>query len=311
MSDKDPIKHLFRDKLQSHEVMPSKAVWSNVSSSLGHSAASASSIGASSILKIAAVVVGVSTVGVVSYLYMNSEDSNTKANKKIVLQDEVLDEPTSSETISVPQNTEQKEPVKNSETVLQLQPESEISDKAIRESQPESFNSQESLPVSPSFDNQANTEVQDAPKTLETVSEVTSELPIASVEQITPSSQVNIVEVEETPQDEHFTDEITGEDNAMSNSVEEVIVLPNIFTPNGDRVNDVFMIEMTEKLEFQIIVLNAKNQTVFKSNDANFEWDGTMLNGEPAPAGNYLYYFSAKDLNGKDATKSSILKIQR
>ena len=95
MSDKDPIKDLFRDKLQSHEVMPSKAVWSNVSSSLGHSAASASSIGASSILKIAAVVVGVSTVGVVSYLYMNSEDSNTKANKKIVLQDEILDEPTS------------------------------------------------------------------------------------------------------------------------------------------------------------------------------------------------------------------------
>jgi len=74
MSDKDPIKDLFKDKLQSHEVMPSKAVWSNVSSSLGHSAASASSIGASSILKIAAVVVGVSTVGVVSYLYMNSED---------------------------------------------------------------------------------------------------------------------------------------------------------------------------------------------------------------------------------------------
>ena len=65
MSDKDPIKDLFRDKLQSHEVMPSKAVWSNVSSSLGHSAASASSIGTSSILKIAAVVVGVSTVGVV------------------------------------------------------------------------------------------------------------------------------------------------------------------------------------------------------------------------------------------------------
>ena len=41
MSDKDPIKDLFRDKLQSHEVMPSKAVWSSVSSSLGHSAASA------------------------------------------------------------------------------------------------------------------------------------------------------------------------------------------------------------------------------------------------------------------------------
>ena len=309
MSDKDPIKDLFRDKLQSHEVMPSKAVWSNVSSSLGHSAASASGLGASSILKIAAVVVGVSTVGVVSYLYMNNEDSNSKSNKKIVLQDEVLDEPASSETISVPQNTKPKEPVKNSETELIL--ESEISDNVIRESQPESLITQESLPVSPSFENQANLEIQETSDVVESVPEVISELPTTSLEQITPSSQENIAEVAQDAQDEIVSVETPVEDSDISNPFEEVIVLPNIFTPNGDRVNDVFMIEMTEKLEFQIIVLNAKNQTVFKSNDANFEWDGTMLNGEPAPAGNYLYYFSAKDLNGKDVTKSSMLKIQR
>lgn len=309
MSDKDPIKDLFRDKLHSHEVMPSKAVWSNVSNSLGHSAASASGIGASAFLKIAAVVVGVSTVGVVSYFYMNNEDSNTKSNKKIVLQDEVLDEPASSETISVPQNTNSKEPVKNSET--ELVSESEISDHVIRESQPESFITQESLPVSPSFENQANLEVQETPDVVERVPEVISELPTTPVEQITPSPQENIAEVVQNDQDEVVSVDTPVEDSEISNSFEEVIVLPNIFTPNGDRVNDVFMIEMTEKSEFQIIVLNAKNQTVFKSNDANFEWDGTMLNGEPAPTGNYLYYFSAKDLNGKDVTKSSILKIQR
>ena len=307
MSDKDPIKDLFRDKLQSHEVMPSKAVWSNVSSSLGHSAASASGLGASSFLKIAAVVVGVSTVGVVSYLYMNNK--NSKSNKKIVLQDEVLDEPASSETISVPQNTKPKEPVKNSET--ELISESEISDNVIRESQPESLITQESLPVSPSFENQANLEVQETSDVVESVPEVISELPTTPVEQITPSPQENIAEVVQYAQDEVVSVETLVEDSEISNSFEEVIVLPNIFTPNGDRVNDVFMIEMTEKSEFQIIVLNAKNQTVFKSNDANFEWDGTMLNGEPAPTGNYLYYFSAKDLNGKDVTKSSILKIQR
>ena len=307
MSDKDPIKDLFRDKLQSHEVMPSKAVWSNVSSSLGHSAASASGLGASSFLKIAAVVVGVSTVGVVSYLYMNNK--NSKSNKKIVLQDEVLDEPASSETISVPQNTKPKDPVKNSET--ELISESEISDNVIRESQPESLITQESLPVSPSFENQANLEVQETSDVVESVPEVISELPTTPVEQITPSPQENIAEVVQYAQDEVVSVETLVEDSEISNSFEEVIVLPNIFTPNGDRVNDVFMIEMTEKSEFQIIVLNAKNQTVFKSNDANFEWDGTMLNGEPAPTGNYLYYFSAKDLNGKDVTKSSILKIQR
>ena len=53
--------------------------------------------------------------------------------------------------------------------------------------------------------------------------------------------------------------------------VEESIVLPNIFTPNGDRVNDLFEIQMGEKLEFQIIVLNQQNQTVFKEDDAHFQ----------------------------------------
>ena len=94
-------------------------------------------------------------------------------------------------------------------------------------------------------------------------------------------------------------------------ALEEQIVLPNIFTPNGDRVNDIFEINMGDKLEFQIIILNQQNQTVFKSGDPAFQWDGTMLNGEPAPSGTYLYYFSAKDVNGKDITESSLLTIQR
>ena len=93
--------------------------------------------------------------------------------------------------------------------------------------------------------------------------------------------------------------------------IEEEIILPNVFTPNGDRVNDVFEIEIGEKLEFQIVVLNQLNQVIFKSSDSAFKWDGTMLNGEPAPSGNYVYFLSAKNMNGDDFVKSSMLLIQR
>ena len=75
MSDKDPIKDLFRDKLQSHEVMPSKAVWSSVSNSLGHSAASAAGVGSASFLKVAAIAVGVSAVGIAGFMFLSSDDS--------------------------------------------------------------------------------------------------------------------------------------------------------------------------------------------------------------------------------------------
>ena len=93
-------------------------------------------------------------------------------------------------------------------------------------------------------------------------------------------------------------------------ALEEQIVLPNFFTANRDRVNDVFEIKMEDKLEFQIVILNQQNQPVFKSSDAHFQWAGTMLNGQTAPSGTYLYYFSAKDMNGKDVTESSLLTIQ-
>ncbi|MDG1735406.1 MAG: gliding motility-associated C-terminal domain-containing protein [Crocinitomicaceae bacterium] len=305
MSDKDPIKDLFREKLQSHEVMPSEAVWSNVSSSLGHSAASASGLGASSILKIAAVAVGVTTAGVASYFYFNSEESSPKVTEKIVLQEEVLDEPLSSETLEVEQKDKSSsEPIIQSETpTISNRQISEVKD---QESQPD-LTAQESLPVSIPSEKQADFDVQE-----NTITENIITSP-SSLEETEPVEEnVSLVNnVLETPEvlEQEIIQALESDEAVLP--AEENIVLPNIFTPNGDRVNDLFSIEMSEKSEFQIIVLDAKNQIVFKSNDSNFEWDGTMLSGAPAPAGNYLYYFSAKDMAGNDVTKSSLLKIQR
>jgi len=305
MSDKDPIKDLFREKLQSHEVMPSKAVWSNVSSSLGHSAASASGLGAPSILKIAAVAVGVTTAGVASYFYFNSEESSPKVTEKIVLQEEVLDEPLSSETLEVEQKDKSSsEPIIQSETpTISNRQISEVKD---QESQPD-LTAQESLPVSNPSEKQADFDVQENTITENVITSPSSVEETELVEE-NVSLDNNVLDTPEVLEQEIIP---ALESDEVVLPAEENIVLPNIFTPNGDRVNDLFSIEMSEKSEFQIIVLDAKNQIVFKSNDSNFAWDGTMLSGAPAPAGNYLYYFSAKDMAGNDVTKSSILKIQR
>ncbi len=53
--------------------------------------------------------------------------------------------------------------------------------------------------------------------------------------------------------------------------------IPNVFTPNGDGVNDLFQIfgnlNGVEYLEIQIF--NKIGEKVFESNDHNFRWDGT------------------------------------
>ena len=80
MREKDDIQELLRDKLQSHEVVPSDTVWKNISSSLAKTAVStgASVSGTSLLLKVAAVVVGVSSIGVVAYFILNGHEGSEK-----------------------------------------------------------------------------------------------------------------------------------------------------------------------------------------------------------------------------------------
>lgn len=313
MSDKDPIKDLFRDKLQSHEVMPSKAVWSSVSSSLGHSAASTAGVGSASFLKVAAIVVGVSAASVAGFLFLSSDESEPiKAIEKTVLQEKDLDESISSETkdSDVQESASPEIMLSQSES---LSSEKVISNESIQDSQPEIITANESLPVSTPSESQANEliveepSVEVLPQENYVSTQISSNVP---AEQVVDDVEV-IAPISEDPSQDESLVETSDEIQETVIVLEEEILLPNIFTPNGDRVNDVFEIKMEDKQEFQIVILNQQNQPVFKSSDAHFKWDGTMLNGQPAPSGTYLYYFSAKDMNGKDVTESSLLTIQR
>ena len=313
MSDKDPIKDLFRDKLQSHEVMPSKAVWSSVSSSLGHSAASTAGVGSASFLKVAAIAVGVSAVGVAGFLFLSSDDSEPKkVIEKTVLQEKDLDESVSSETTDSDAQESASPEIMLSQSES-LSSEKVISNGSIQDPQPEKITTNESLPVSTPSESQANALIVEEP----TADVLPKEIPVSPQVSATVPAEPVVDEVEisattiEATSQESSSEEVSDELEVPEIVYEEQIVLPNIFTPNGDRVNDVFEIKMEDKLEFQIVILNQQNQPIFKSNDAHFQWDGTMLNGQPAPSGTYLYYFSAKDMNGKDVTKSSLLTINR
>lgn len=94
-------------------------------------------------------------------------------------------------------------------------------------------------------------------------------------------------------------------------STEEVVLYENIFTPNGDGVNDLFFIKTKGLTDFSIVIMNTKNTVVFKSNDPDFVWDGIGMNGEPVEEGKYLYYLTSYDKNGKPVNKYRELTIKR
>jgi len=72
-------------------------------------------------------------------------------------------------------------------------------------------------------------------------------------------------------------------------------VIPNVFTPNGDGVNDRWTIQYLESYPGATIdVFNRYGQQVYKSVNYPTPWDGTM-NGQPLPVGTYYYIINPRN----------------
>jgi len=88
------------------------------------------------------------------------------------------------------------------------------------------------------------------------------------------------------------------------------LVLPNIFTPNGDGNNDVLTLDASDITDFSIVVLNSSGIVVYQSSDSAFSWNGTLPTGDPVNEGSFIYYVTGKDSAGKLITKHSRLVIK-
>ncbi len=301
MIEKDNIQELLQEKLQSHEVTPPDAVWQNVSSSLSNVAAtSGAAAGTSTLLKIAAAVIGVSGLGIATYFMVQDDIPTKEKTSSIQIEEEIESQETKT---SEPENKvieiEENENLSVLETPDFNQPENIVEEIAVEE---ESIVLQENeleLVENPTEVIPTNTEQVDVREEV-----VENPSPSTQIEEpVSVSSESSDEEAQEMPnvedQEETFTE------------AEEEVTLPNIFTPNNDGANDFFEINIGEKQDFQIVVINHMNKVVFQSNSVDFRWDGMLPSGDPAPSGNYVYFISAKTMSGKDFVKSSKLRIQR
>lgn len=83
--------------------------------------------------------------------------------------------------------------------------------------------------------------------------------------------------------------------------------IPNVFTPNGDGINDKFFIVGLENcVQRKLEVRNRVGQVVFRSNSYENNWDG----GD-CPDGTYRYMFLYAGDNGIEQTLSGVVTIIR
>jgi gliding motility-associated-like protein len=71
--------------------------------------------------------------------------------------------------------------------------------------------------------------------------------------------------------------------------------IPNVFSPNGDKHNDMFFVKTTNIIKFHIAIFNRWGENVYSSDDKDFVWDGTFK-GELVPEGVYIYVIKAQDI---------------
>jgi len=89
---------------------------------------------------------------------------------------------------------------------------------------------------------------------------------------------------------------------------EPIISIPNSFTPNGDGLNDQFIISGKFISAYELQIFNRWGEVLFQTNDLDLGWDGTS-NQKSMPVGNYAYWMRIKDLNDNEHIRTGSILI--
>lgn len=99
-----------------------------------------------------------------------------------------------------------------------------------------------------------------------------------------------------------------------------VIYVPNVFTPNGDRVNDVLRMRGRNISSLSLTIYDReeyfiqfdKNKVVYQSTDVNFQWDGIIQAGKHKGKimdGNYPFVVDIVTTSGKSIHAESDVAV--
>ncbi len=83
-------------------------------------------------------------------------------------------------------------------------------------------------------------------------------------------------------------------------------IFPNIFTPNGDHINDVFEIPCLVGLGNQLLIFNRWGDLIYETDNYQNDWDGTHR-GIAVPDGTYFYILK----NNTGEEKQSSIEVRR
>lgn len=299
MEGKDAIKELFSQKLGNHEVPVNPELWSTIASQIP-TVTSTATAAASGVSLTTKILIGISVAASLTagIYFLQTEDKN----------------PTEKSIPNKTLPTEVKQKV-NSERIIEISTSAIKSDNQPPSIQPKEIVKNESLNEIESIKSVISSE-PDQTLTVESgIVQPNSFTEIKTINEVAnPENNVQeVAKVNETKGNlpSSTSNSITSNNSsALPRESAIQLTLPNVFTPNGDGVNDYLELKIEGVSEFSVVVLNDNGKVVYQSQEQDFKWDGSLPNGDKASQGSYVYYITGKDSEGKLVTKHSRLTIK-
>jgi gliding motility-associated-like protein len=300
LKDRDEIKDFFSEKLTNHEVPVNSKIWNAVQSQIGTSVV-ASSTGISLATKL---VVGIASSVVVtsSVVWFASQSDEKEKNPQTEITQET--------------NPQTKNKGEEETTVV-------LEEAQFNSSSKEKFTNNtktEETKVEKKNLFEAKEKTTISLKTTE-IKEIKNPVIEEKLDVIAQNSQIeniidknNIDKKEESQTLETQNTEAVVAQNQQILKEKNTLIsrLPNVISPNGDGENDYLFLEINAIVsDFQITVLNSKNEVVFTSNDSKFKWNGTDKYGNPVPVGTYGYFVILIDQDGNKVSEYVSLRVVR
>jgi gliding motility-associated-like protein len=301
----DKIGNLFRDTLKDHHMDGGADLWSRVNSQLSAQPGPAVPKPSSSIIhhlswvKVAAaasVMIGVALA--YNYIYLPLQQPEIKINTSKTLenkQPEIVTDSniTQNNQINTIDNAEKTalsntHPLINNKDNTPKTATAEATEKAIN-------NNSNTTVYSPTKNSQNPTQpaVQPQPQS--------QPQPQPQPQPQQPQSNV----IDRIPVDTH-QNTIVVQDNSQKDDVILTADIPNIFTPNGDGVNDYFIIRNIEKCSSSHLVIKDRSgRVIFEKLNYQNDW-----NAGNVPDGVYFYFFKY-NAAGNNFGKQGSISIKR
>lgn len=88
--------------------------------------------------------------------------------------------------------------------------------------------------------------------------------------------------------------------------------IPNIFTPNGDGIGDLFQVFYDGDIKnYNLTIMSRMGEIAFESNNIEGSWDGKINGNDEAAEGLYYYIIRGEDEFGKNIEQKGALQLVR